>query len=115
MKTTERPKNNFDTTVFNELNFLSHPMGMGEQCIVQFPNGYGASIVKGEHTYGGKNGWNSANYLNIWVVPSIDKNKPIHFEDIIPYPLCIHDREKQGDPIKIEQQKEIEELKAKLN
>jgi hypothetical protein len=56
MKTTERPKNNFDTTVFNELNFLSHPMGMGEQCIVQFPNGYGASIVKGEHTYGGKNG-----------------------------------------------------------
>ena len=67
MKTTERPKNNFDTTVFNELNFLSHPMGMGEQCIVQFPNGYGASIVKGEHTYGGKNGWNSANYLNIWV------------------------------------------------
>ncbi len=40
--------------------------------------------------------------------PSIDKNKQIHFEDIIPYPLCIHDREKQGDPIKIEQQKEID-------
>ena len=56
MKTKERPTNNFDTTVFKELNFQTHPMGMGQQCIVQFPNGYGASIVKGEHTYGGKDG-----------------------------------------------------------
>jgi len=56
MKTTERPTNNFDTTVFKELNFQTHPMGAGEQCIVQFSNGYGASIVKGEHTYGGKDG-----------------------------------------------------------
>jgi hypothetical protein len=56
MKTKERPTNNFDTIVFGELNFQPHPMGMGKQCIVQFPNGYGASIVKGEHTYGGKNG-----------------------------------------------------------
>jgi hypothetical protein len=56
MKTTERPTNNFDTTSFQELNFQQHPMGIGQQCIVQFPNGYGASIVKGEHTYGGKNG-----------------------------------------------------------
>jgi hypothetical protein len=56
MKTTERPTNNFDTTVFQELNFQTHPMGTGQQCIVQFPNGYGASIVKGEHTYGGSKG-----------------------------------------------------------
>jgi hypothetical protein len=56
MKTTERPTNNFDTTVFEELNFQTHPMGIGQQCIVQFPNGYGASIVKSEHTYGGKDG-----------------------------------------------------------
>ena len=56
MKITERPTNNFDTTVFEELNFQTHPMGIGQQCIVQFPNGYGASIVKGEHTYGGKDG-----------------------------------------------------------
>ena len=56
MKTKERPTNNFDTTVFKELNFQTHPMGTGQQCIVQFPNGYGASIVKGEHTYGGKDG-----------------------------------------------------------
>jgi hypothetical protein len=56
MKTTERLTNNFDTIVFKELKFLTHPMEMGKQCIVQFPNGYGASIVKGEHTYGGKDG-----------------------------------------------------------
>ena len=56
MKTRERPTNNFDTTVFQELNFQTHPMGIGEQCIVQFPNGYGASIVKGPHTYGGSQG-----------------------------------------------------------
>ncbi len=31
-------------------------MGMGKQCIVQFSNGYGASIVQGPHTYGGDRG-----------------------------------------------------------
>ena len=56
MKTTERPTNNFDTAVFQELNFQTHPMGQGKQCIVQFPNGYGASIVQSEYTYGGKDG-----------------------------------------------------------
>jgi hypothetical protein len=56
MKTTERPTNNFDTIVFQELNFQSHPMGIGNQCIVQFSNGYGASIVQGPHTYGGPKG-----------------------------------------------------------
>ena len=56
MRTKERPKNNFDTTVFKELNFEPHRMGMGKQCIVLFPNGYGASIVQSEHTYGGRDG-----------------------------------------------------------
>jgi hypothetical protein len=56
MKTQERPTNNFDTIVFKELKFLTHPMGMGQQCIVQFSNGYGASIVQGPHTYGGSKG-----------------------------------------------------------
>jgi hypothetical protein len=56
MNETTRPTNNFDTIVFKELKFQSHPMGMGKQCIVQFPNGYGASVVQGEHTYGGKDG-----------------------------------------------------------
>ncbi len=31
-------------------------MGYGKQCIVQFPNGYGASIVQGPYTYGGDRG-----------------------------------------------------------
>lgn len=51
-----RPTNNFNTTTFEALNFTPHPMGIGEQCIVQFPNGYAASIVRGPHTYGGSNG-----------------------------------------------------------
>jgi hypothetical protein len=56
MNETVRPTNNLDTTTFNELNFQQHPMGMGKQCIVQYSNGYGASIVQGPHTYGGQNG-----------------------------------------------------------
>ena len=56
MKTTERPTNNLNTVVFEELKFQPHPAGMGLQCIVQFSNGYGASIVQGPHTYGGKDG-----------------------------------------------------------
>jgi hypothetical protein len=56
MKTTERPTNNFDVTTFQELRFQDHTLVLRKQCIVQFPNGYGASIVQGEHTYGGKDG-----------------------------------------------------------
>ena len=51
-----RQTNNFDTTTFEELNFQPHRMGIGKQCIVQFPNGYGATIVQGLYTYGGENG-----------------------------------------------------------
>ena len=56
MKTKIRPTNNFDVTTFQELKFQDHTLIGRKQCIVQFPNGYGASIVQGEHTYGGKDG-----------------------------------------------------------
>jgi hypothetical protein len=56
MNATTRPTNNLNTTVFEKLKFQQHPMGMGKQCIVQFSNGYGASIVQGPHTYGGSKG-----------------------------------------------------------
>ena len=56
MNTTTRPPNNYDVVTFQELSFQNHPMGMGKQCIVQFPNGYGVSIVQGPNTYGGSKG-----------------------------------------------------------
>jgi len=51
-----RSRNNFDVTTFQELKFQDHTLVGRKQCIVQFPNGYGASIVQGPHTYGGSNG-----------------------------------------------------------
>jgi hypothetical protein len=56
MGATTRPANNFNIVTFTLLNFQPHPMGMGKRCIIQFPNGYGASIVQGPHTYGGDKG-----------------------------------------------------------
>jgi hypothetical protein len=56
MQTKIRPVNNVNPTTFQELKFQDHTLVGRKQCIVQFPNGYGASIVKGDHTYGGKDG-----------------------------------------------------------
>lgn len=56
MNAITRPTNNYNVVTFEELNFQPHPMGVGKQCIVQFPNGYGASIVQTPHTYGGSRG-----------------------------------------------------------
>ena len=41
---------------FSDLEFKPHPMGSGIISRIKFDNGYGASVVKGPHTYGGNDG-----------------------------------------------------------
>lgn len=43
--------------------------------------------------------------------PVILSNRSIRYKDIIPYKLCIHDREINGDPIKIREQKDLDTTK----
>jgi hypothetical protein len=41
---------------FSDLEFKPHPMGSGIISRIKFDNGFGASVVKGPHTYGGDRG-----------------------------------------------------------
>ena len=41
---------------FNDLEFKPHSNMNGIMSRIEFENGYGASVVKGEYTYGGKDG-----------------------------------------------------------
>ena len=41
---------------FSDLEFKPHPRGSGIISRIKFDNGYGASVVKGPHTYGGNDG-----------------------------------------------------------
>jgi hypothetical protein len=41
---------------FKDLVFKPHPLGDGIQAVMHFENGYGASIVKSNYSYGGKMG-----------------------------------------------------------
>jgi hypothetical protein len=43
--------------------------------------------------------------------PVIHTNKHINFSDIVSYKLCVHDREINGDPIKIREQKDLDTTK----
>ena len=43
--------------------------------------------------------------------PVILSNKSFRYADIIPYKLCIHDREVNGDPVKIREQKDLDTTK----
>jgi hypothetical protein len=52
MNATLRETQNFNVINFNDLQFKPHPMGFGKQAVIQFSNGYGASVVQGPYTYG---------------------------------------------------------------
>ena len=42
---------------FKDLEFKSHPNHLGGvQAVITFDNGYGASVVRHEYSYGGKDG-----------------------------------------------------------
>lgn len=60
---------------FKDLNFKSHPnlghLG-GVQAIITFDNGYGASVVRSEYTYGGKDG--------LYELAVFDKNGHITYD-----------------------------------
>ena len=57
MKATLKETNNFNVTEFSELKFNPHPAGLGGiQAYVRFRNGYGASIVQSQYSYGGSEG-----------------------------------------------------------
>ena len=57
MNATLRPTTNLNTTEFKDLNFNPHPNNLGGiQAVVQFENGFGASIVQTPFTYGGNEG-----------------------------------------------------------
>lgn len=41
---------------FKDLDFKPAPHGFGVQAREEFPNGYGVSVVRSQHTYGGDRG-----------------------------------------------------------
>lgn len=41
---------------FSDLEFKQHPQMKGISCVVNFPNGYGASIIRCELSHGYENG-----------------------------------------------------------
>jgi len=57
---------------FNDLEFKPHPRGSGIISRIKFDNGYGASVVKGPHTYGGNEG--------LYELAVIDANDQVIYE-----------------------------------
>jgi hypothetical protein len=67
---------------FEDLVFSELPDGFGVQSRIVFENGYGASVVKGPHTYGGK--------IGLYEIAVLDSEENITYEtpitsDVIGY------------------------------
>jgi hypothetical protein len=57
---------------FSDLEFKPNPRGSGIISRIKFDNGYGASVVKGPHTYGGNEG--------LYELAVIDANDQVTYE-----------------------------------
>jgi hypothetical protein len=67
---------------FEDLVFSELPDGFGVQSRIMFENGYGVSVVKGPHTYGGK--------IGLYEIAVLDSEENITYEtpitsDVIGY------------------------------
>lgn len=71
-----------DIKTFDDIEFKPHPMGNGIQAVVMFDNGYGASVVQTDYSYGGR--------LGLYELAVLDKDGHITYntpitEDVIGY------------------------------
>lgn len=65
---------------FEDVDFNPHPLGNGVQGVIMFDNGYGASVVKTDYSYGGR--------LGLYELAVLDKDGHITYntpitEDVI--------------------------------
>lgn len=71
-----------DFKSFDDIDFKPHPLGNGIQGVVMFDNGYGASVVQTDYSYGGR--------LGLYELAVLDKDGHITYntpitEDVIGY------------------------------
>ena len=60
---------------FKDLEFKDLPDDRGLQCRIQFENGFGASVIRHEHTYGGKDG--------LYELAVLDADGEIHYDNVV--------------------------------
>ena len=73
---------NLNYKTFDDFEFKPHPMGNGVQGVVMFDNGYGASVVQTDYSYGGR--------LGLYELAILDKNGELTYDtpitdDVIGY------------------------------
>jgi len=60
---------------FKDLEFKDLPDYRGIQCRIMFENGFGASVIRHEHTYGGKDG--------LYELAVLDADGEIHYDNSV--------------------------------